>query len=65
MRLLGGLANDSNQNPYITDSNASLIMGMDGKPFSAQTYSNETVFLDWFQQDASNAWADGLFDMFE
>jgi alpha-glucosidase (family GH31 glycosyl hydrolase) len=47
--LLGGLANENNTNPYVADSNVSLIMGMDGKPFSAEVYTNETVFLDWFQ----------------
>lgn len=64
--LYGGLGYDADEeNKYIIMANDTFIMDNTGKAFDAQTFSNHTMFLDWFQQEAANTWATGLFDMFE
>lgn len=64
--LYGGLGNDMNSpNKYVGLAKGALIMQNESTVFEAQTYSNHTVFLDWFRQNASNVWSEGLFDMFE
>ena len=37
---------------------------MEGKAFEAETESNSSVFLDWFQGKAADVWAMGLSDLY-
>lgn len=66
VQLYGGLAlEDESPSKYVIEANGSLIMTNDNKVFEAQTLSNKTVFLDWFQNKSADVWADGLLDLFE
>lgn len=63
LTLYGGLSNDK-PNKYRTMASGALIM-KDGEVFDAKTYSDKTVFLDWFHEKAAEVWETGLFDLFK
>lgn len=63
LTLYGGLSNDK-PNKYSTKASGSLIM-KDGEVFDAKTYSDKTVFLDWFHENSAKVWEEGLFDLFK
>lgn len=67
VQLYGGMAyNETKQSPYVVSAMTGKALVMNGtQKFEAQTYSNKTVFLDWFHENATKVWADGLLDMWE
>lgn len=62
--LYGGLANDG-PNKYITLAGDALIKNITGDIFEAQTYSNSTVFMDWFHNKSKEVWSQGLNDLWD
>lgn len=70
LKLHAGLSNDDNKlDKYVTLAGDAFIKiapnytGNASERFEAQTFSNRTIFLDWFHEDAKSSWSQGLFDL--